>query len=173
MSQTHTTLPRLQFIDARKDTWHTLGGEDGPISHPTPAPNLLLSLAQWHAVRDTWPQGLAVGVQFPNDADIETLAADLPRLALVALAFPKWTDGRAYSQAHLLRTRWRYGGAVRATGEVLVDMVPLMARTGFSEAVLRADQSREAAERALGFFPGFYQGDVQSAPWFVRNRSAA
>ena len=49
--------------------------------------------------------------------------------------------------------RYRFAGEIRATGEVLVDMMPLLARTGFDAAVLRADQSREVAERALGFFP--------------------
>lgn len=161
----------LQLVDLRHDPWRKLEGEDGPISHPAPAAHLLLSLGQWHAVRDTWPADLPVGVLFPNDADIETLVDDLPRLALVALDFPKWTDGRAYSQARLLRSRWRYKGIVRAVGAVLVDMVPLLARTGFSEAALRADQDRDAAERALSFFttPGHYQGDIlQAQPVFAR-----
>ncbi|MDE2401882.1 MAG: DUF934 domain-containing protein [Burkholderiales bacterium] len=163
---THTTL---QFIDLRQDPWRKLQGEDGPISHPVPAAKLLLSLAQWHAVRGTWPEGLPVGVHVTNDSDIAALAEDLPRLALVALHFPTWVDGRAYSQAHLLRSRYRYKGALRATGEVLVDMVPMLARTGFSEAALRADQDVADAQRALNFFPAFYQGDVaQTAPWFAR-----
>jgi uncharacterized protein (DUF934 family) len=120
-------------------------------------------------VRAAWPADLPTGVLVPNDADIEPLEADLPRLQLVALQFPKWVDGRAYSQAHILRERFRYAGEVRATGEVLVDMLPLMQRTGFDTAVLRADQSREAAERALAFFPGHYQGDVREPrPWFAR-----
>jgi uncharacterized protein (DUF934 family) len=81
-------------------------------------------------------------------------------MSLVALNFPKWVDGRAYSQAHTLRSRYRFEGEVRATGEVLVDMLPLLRRTGFDAAVLRADQSLDAAHRALTFFPGHYQGDV-------------
>lgn len=158
----------MKFIDNR-DAWHALGGEDGPIPHPTAAPNLLLTLEQWHAVRDTWPADLKAGVIFPNDADIEELVPDLPRLDLVALQFPKWVDGRAYSQARLLRSRYRFKGQIRATGEVLVDMMPLLARTGFDAAALRGDQSREAAERALGFFPAFYQGDVEhTKPVFAR-----
>jgi uncharacterized protein (DUF934 family) len=85
------------------------------------------------------------------------------------LHFPKWVDGRAYSQARLLRMRLRYGGEVRATGDVLVDMLPLLQRTGFDAVVLRHDQSIEAAERALGFFPGHYQGDAQdNRPLFAR-----
>jgi uncharacterized protein (DUF934 family) len=102
-----------------------------------------------------------VGVALPNDLDPAELAEDLPRLALVALRFPKWTDGRAYSQAVLLRQRLGFGGEVRATGEVIVDMLPLLNRTGFSSASLRADQDRVSAWRALSFFDqGHYQGDV-------------
>jgi uncharacterized protein (DUF934 family) len=76
------------------------------------------------------------------------------------LQFPKWTDGRAYSQAHLLRSRLRFAGDIRATDQVLVDMMLPLKRTGFSSVVLRADQSRESAERALTFFSGNYQADV-------------
>jgi uncharacterized protein (DUF934 family) len=159
----------MKFIDTSRDRWHTISGEDGPMVTLTPAPYSLLTLQQWHGVRSQWPADMPVGVLFANDTDIEELAADLPRLALVALQFPKWVDGRAYSQARLLRGRFRFGGEVRATGEVLVDMLPLLKRTGFDAAVLRADQSLDAAERALSFFPGHYQGDaVEHRPLFAR-----
>jgi uncharacterized protein (DUF934 family) len=151
----------MKFIDIHRDPWHALGGDDGPPVSITPAPHLLLDLAQWHAVRAAWPLGMPVGVRLANDQDVEPLEADLPRLTLVALNFPKWVDGRAYSQARLLRSRLRFAGEVRALGDVLVDMMPLLERTGFSAVVLRHDQSIEAAERALGFFPGHYQGDTQ------------
>lgn len=151
----------MKFVDTSREPWRTLGGDDGPHVSITPTPHLLLDLAQWHAVRAAWPAGVPVGLRLANDQDVEDIADDLPRLALVALQFPKWVDGRAYSQARLLRSRYRYGGEVRATGEVLVDMLPLMQRTGFDAVVLRHDQSVEAAERALGFFPGHYQGDTR------------
>lgn len=132
----------------------------------------MLSLEQWHAVRDTWPAGLPTGVVLPNTADVAALAVDLPRLSLLLLQFPKWTDGRAYSQARLLRGRLRYGGELRAGGDVLVDMLPLLQRTGFSSVQLRAGQSVEHARRALRFFAAHYQGDVtQPQPHF--NRQAA
>ena len=92
-----------------------------------------------------------------NDQDVEGVAQDLPRLSLVALHFPKWVDGRAYSQARLLRARWRFAGQLRATGDVLVDMLPLLHRTGFDAVVLRADQREDAARRAftrVRFRPG-------------------
>ena len=98
-------------------------------------------------MRDTWPAGLAVGVSLANTVDIETLAGDLPRFGLVVLHFPKWVDGRAYTQARLLRARYRFRGEVRATGDVLVDMVPLLARTGFSQ------REYSPAERSACGFP--------------------
>lgn len=159
----------MKFINLQKDPWHVLGGEDGPAACIDPRPHLLLTVEQWHAFRAHWPEGMPVGVILPNDADVKEIAADLPRLALVQLGFPKWVDGRAYSQAHTLRMRYRFTGEVRATGEALVDMVLLMARTGFDAVVLRADQSLDAAHRALTFFPGYYQGGVEDPlPLFAK-----
>jgi uncharacterized protein (DUF934 family) len=164
----------MKFIDTHRDPWHALVGDDGPPVSITPAPHLLLDLAQWHAVRAAWPDALPVGVRLDNDQDVEAIEHDLPRLALVVLHFPKWVDGRAYSQARLLRARYRYAGDVRATGDVLVDMAPLLRRTGFSQALLRADQSVAAAEHALNFFPGHYQGDVHdNRPLFAKPAGTA
>jgi len=164
----------MKFVDLHRDPWHALGGEDGPPVSINPDPYLLLDLSQWHAARAAWPLDVPVGLKLANDQDVEDVAADLPRFALVALQFPKWTDGRAYSQARLLRSRWRFAGEVRATGEVLVDMLPLLARTGFDAVQLRADQSRDAAERALGFFRGHYQGDVRdNRPLFAQPAGTA
>jgi uncharacterized protein (DUF934 family) len=160
----------MEFIDTLHEQWRTVDGEDGPMSHPPIKPHSLLTLGQWHAVREQWPAKGSeahkpVGVILPNDADVEVLEADLAKLDLVVLQFPKWTDGRAFSQARILRARYRFGGEVRATGDVLVDMVPLLARTGFDAAALRADQDRTTAERTLSFFAsrGHYQGDVQTS----------
>ena len=163
----------MRFIDTHKDRWHALGGEDGPPVSINPDPYLLLDLTQWHAVRAHWPQGVPVGLKLANDDEVEAVAADLPRFGLVALHFPKWVDGRAYSQARLLRSRYRFGGEVRATGEVLVDMLPLLARTGFDAVVLRADQSIDAALRAMSFFPAHYQGDTgDNRPLFAKPGAA-
>jgi uncharacterized protein (DUF934 family) len=160
----------MKFIDPKHDRWHRLSGEDGPIVTLTPSAHGLLTLRQWHAARAQWPDGLPVGLVLANDVDVRNLAPDLGRIALVVLQFPKWTDGRAYSQARLLRSRHRYAGELRAVGEVLVDMLPLLQRTGVDAVVLRADQSVEVAERTLAFFPAYYQGDVrQPRPLFARS----
>lgn len=156
----------MKFIDRSTDAWLLL--PDSEIAGP--APHRLLTLVQWEAVRDSWPADVPVGVLLPNTTDVEDIAADLPRFALVALEFPKWVDGRAYSQAHVLRARLRYAGEIRATGEVLVDMMPLLQRCGVDAVVLREGERQASAERALGFFPaGHYQGDVlQPNPLFAR-----
>ncbi len=163
----------MQFIThASQDPWHAAGGEDGPQPHPPVRAHSLLTLEQWHAVRETWPASVPAGITLGNTVDIEALAGDLAHFGLVVLHFPKWVDGRAYTQARLLRARYRFRGEVRATGDVLVDMVPLLARTGFSQAQMRADQELEVAQRALGFFAGHYQGDVlQPKPAFARDLS--
>lgn len=159
----------MQFITSANDLWHRVGGEDGPDPHPSPAPYCLLSLAQWHAVRRTWPADLPTGVLLANTDEVEDLAADLPRLSLVVLQFPKWVDGRAYSQARVLRSRLKFSGHIRAMGDVLVDMLPLLARTGVDEAKMRHDQSEDVGRRTLGLVTDFYQADVlQRRPLFAR-----
>lgn len=158
----------MRFIDPAGDRWQPWAADAAP------APHRLATLEQWQSLRGAWPAALPVGVAVPNDADVEALAADVPRLALVVLQFPKWTDGRAYSQARLLRSRLGYRGELRARGEVLVDMLPLLARTGFDAAELRADQNPAHARRALDFFAGHYQGDTaQPLPLFLRGRTEA
>lgn len=159
----------MNFVNPKHDKWHTITGEDGPMVTLTPAPHSLLSLTQWHAIRAHWPVDMPVGVMLPNDSELDQISADLPRIALVVLDFPKWTDGRAYSQARVLRSRHRFDGGIRANGDVVVDMLPLLQRCGFDSLVLRGDQSRQTAERALMFFTAHYQGDVrQHKPIFAR-----
>jgi uncharacterized protein (DUF934 family) len=92
-----------------------------------------------------------------NTDDVLARADEIRAAQAVVLQFPKWTDGRAYSQAVLLRGRLRYAGELRATGEVLVDMAPLLQRCGFDAVQLRADQKVESAHRALGLVPTTYQ----------------
>jgi uncharacterized protein (DUF934 family) len=114
----------------------------------------------------TQPQDLQTLV-LTNDADPRTLTLD--GVARIDLHFPSFTDGRAHSQAFLLRRRLGYQGEIRATGDVLVDQLPLLVRNGFDVAVLRADQDLAVAERQLARFKSHYQGDaVQPRPRFAR-----
>ena len=110
------------------------------------------------ASEDTKSADGQIFIEFSNDADPRTLA--LESVARIDLKFPKFTDGRAYSQAYLLRRRLGFKGELRATGDVLVDQLQQMQRCGFDSAVLRADQSLDSARRQMGYFADFYQGDA-------------
>lgn len=110
-------------------------------------------------------------LQLSNDADPQSV--DLQGIDRIELVFPKFTDGRAYSQAFLLRRRLGFAGELVATGDVLIDQLALMQRCGFDTAVLRADQPTEIALRVLQDYPGFnagtYQGDaLQLTPRFAK-----
>jgi uncharacterized protein (DUF934 family) len=100
-----------------------------------------------------------------NDAD--PAQTDLAGIHTVVLHFPAFSDGRAFSQAFLLRRRLGFAGHLCATGDVLIDQLQQMQRSGFSQAVLRVDQSLAQGERQLARYPGFYQGDVKSGPRFA------
>ncbi len=107
-----------------------------------------------------------------NDADPRSVPLD--GVQRIDLHFPKFTDGRAYSQAYLLRRRLGFRGEIRATGDVLLDQLVQMQRSGFDAAVLRADQDLQHAHAQFERFDGFYQGDaVQSRPLFALAPGAA
>lgn len=106
-------------------------------------------------------------ISLANDADPRAVSLD--GVKRIDLHFPKFTDGRAYSQAFLLRRRLGFQGEIRATGDVLIDQLVAMARTGFDVAVLREGLDASAAQRQFDRFPAFYQGSaVDTQPLFVK-----
>lgn len=106
-----------------------------------------------------------------NDKDPQRL--NLDGVERVDLNFPKFTDGRAFSQAFLLRRRFGFKGEIRATGDVLIDQLQQMQRSGFDAAVLREDQNLDFAQRQLNRYPDFYQGDaVAVKPRFAATGAA-
>lgn len=108
--------------------------------------------------QDIAADGTAGVLAVANDTDVQTL--DLAGVQRIDLVFPKFADGRAFSQAFELRRRLKFQGLIRATGDVLVDQLVQMQRCGFSEAVLRADQDLAVGEKLLKHYSGFYQGDA-------------
>jgi uncharacterized protein (DUF934 family) len=106
-------------------------------------------------------------ISMANGADPRSLS--LEGVHRIDLHFPKFTDGRAYSQAFLLRRRLGFQGEIRATGDVLIDQLVSMARTGFDVAVLREGLDASAAQRQFDRFPAFYQGSaVDTQPLFAK-----
>jgi uncharacterized protein (DUF934 family) len=111
-------------------------------------------------------------LELPNTEDPRTL--NLADVIRIDLHFPKFTDGRAYSQAFLLRRRLGFTGELRATGDVLIDQLVQMERSGFDVAVLRADQKIDFAQAQFDRFQGFYQGDaVTVSPRFITHPQPA
>ena len=113
-----------------------------------------------------------LGVLINPADDVRRLEGHLDRLALVAVAFPAFNDGRAFSHASLLRSRLHFTGEVRAVGDVLIDQVPLMLRCGVdSFTVTNATALKRLAENRLPGIDNHYQptarpsGDAGSYSW--------
>ncbi|MDR7305121.1 DUF934 domain-containing protein [Rhodoferax saidenbachensis] len=130
-----------------------------------------LIAASAHSTGATAENGQSV-LAIANTEDPRSLSLD--GVTRIDLHFPKFTDGRAYSQAFLLRRRLGFTGEIRATGDVLIDQLVQMERTGFDVAVLREDQNVDFAQRQFDRYRGFYQGDaVTVKPVFAREGATA
>ena len=98
-----------------------------------------------------------IGVIWPNNRDLHDLVPYLERFAVVALVFPSFRDGRAYSQARLLRERYGYEGELRATGQVLRDQFVFMLRAGFDAFEVKKDADAAAFAETVKRYSVFYQ----------------
>ena len=126
------------------------------------------------AAEDHVDDGSPNVLQLTNDADPLAIEVCLEDVQRIDLHFPKFTDGRAFSQAYLLRRRLGFKGDIRATGDVLIDQLVQMQRSGFSSAVLKEGVDASAAQRQFDRFVAFYQGDaVQAAPHFAAAQTEA
>lgn len=155
------------------DQWQVLRLAEGESADTVAIPQApaLLPLAVWLARRGELPAGRH-GVWLAAGEGPESLVEDLDTLPLVAVDFPKFTDGRGYSAARLLRERYGYQGEIRAIGDVLPDQLFYMARCGIDAFALRADKD---AEKALALFDTFkapYQGGVDQPRPLFRRRAA-
>ena len=104
--------------------------------------------------------------------DVNALEVNLDGITQVDLQFPAFTDGRAFTQAYLLRRRRGFTGDIRATGDVLIDQLVQMQRTGFSSAVLREGVDQADAQRQFERFGGFYQADaIHHQPHFAGEKA--
>src|SRR5580700_4062042 len=97
------------------------------------------------------------GVIWPNNRDVDDLVPYLDRLAVVGLVFPSFRDGRAYSQARLLRERYLYRGELRATGQVLRDQFVFMLRAGFDAFEVKKESDAAAFTSTAKHYSVFYQ----------------
>ena len=149
------------------DDWRHLG-DDEPV--PASGP-ITVSFARWQLdesilqARDD-----KLGLRLPNTIAPQEIAGDVASFSLIVLSFPKFTDGRAYSQARLLRERYGYKGELRAEGEVLRDQLLFMKRVGFNSFVVGERAIKENWAKAFGEFDVFYQEAPDGRPWVMRQR---
>jgi uncharacterized protein (DUF934 family) len=161
-------------LDREPERW-LAPGEDGLVPDFPDAADLIVPLKLWRLRRDDLlaRQG-RTGVWLESGEGPEALADGLDRIALVAVHFPKFSDGRGFSTARLLRERYGFGGELRAVGDVLRDQLLFLERCGFDAFALRDDQDADGALAAFDDFSDAYQGAVdQPLPLFRRRLAGA
>jgi uncharacterized protein (DUF934 family) len=141
---------------------------DVPINTP-----VIVPLALWQAEHHVLAGRAAVGVWLKPSHDPEALAGDVAHLPLIAIDFPKFVDGRGYSSARLLREKYRFGGELRAIGDVLHDQLYYLRQCGFDAFAVRADQNFADAIGGLDDFSDNYQSTVVHPVPLFRRRSGA
>lgn len=136
--------------------------------------DVILSLNRFQAEGDALlsSNSRKVGVRIESNEEVEGLAYDLPRLAVVAVVFPKFRDGRAYTSARLLRERLNYVGEVRAVGDVLQEQAGFMVRCGFDAFEPADGAGPEAWAKAVGRFRHVYQRAADARPTALEERTA-
>ncbi len=135
------------------DPWVRIESDSLPLGRP-----LLLTWQEWQRLAGSlrhWDQPL--GLLLSGSDSLEEVRPFLDRFQVVALDFPKFTDGRAYSQARLLRKRYGYRGELRAVGNVLQDQFLQMHRCGFDSYQVADEAAAEAWIKATARYAGFYQ----------------
>lgn len=152
-----------------QDAWELLP-KDATLDQLTNTGDIIVPLALWqehaHALK-TRDGGL--GVWLDADEEAESIAEDLEHFAVIALNFPVFSDGRNYSNARLLRDRYKYRGELRAIGDVLRDQLFYMQRCGFNAYALREDLDAHQALANLQDFSVVYQASTdQPLPLFRR-----
>ena len=148
-----------ESADTLDNEWH----DDGAL----PPGGLIVSLAVWLKHRAALVLHPRTGVLLAPNDDPALLAGDLRRLSLVAVNFPKFTDGRGLSIARLLRERHGYQGELRAVGHILPDQVYFLSRAGF-DAFEIPEARVEDALHLLNPFSAPYQGAADQPPLFLR-----
>ncbi|MEM6625832.1 MAG: DUF934 domain-containing protein [Pseudomonadota bacterium] len=137
---------------------------------------VVVSAARFSADSDALlTRNMQIGVRLSPADDPSDLAEHMDRIALVEISFPKYTDGRGYSQAQLLRRRYGYDGELRAVGEVLRDQLLFMARSGFDAFQFDPTSGEAAAtiEAALSEFTDAYQPAADTRRPVYAQRAAA
>jgi uncharacterized protein (DUF934 family) len=162
--------------DVVADDWQVLRLDEGqaPETVEVPQGKIIVPVQVWLAQREQLVQRPQIGIWFAPDELAHTVKDDLDRFAVVAVDFPKFTDGRGYSIAYNLRKRLGYRGELRAIGDVLRDQLFQMHRCGFDAYATRQDRNIHDALKGLTVFSATYQASVDDPlPLFRRQARGA
>lgn len=144
--------------EIRSDSWVVVPQPDDGESLDIPADQPALIPAKlWLAGETQFAGRPDIGVWFDSHDEPEMLDSRVNELPVIAVNFPKFSDGRGYSIGRLLRERLGYVNELRAIGDVLLDQLQFMKRCGFDTYALRADKDITKAPKCLTFFSQTYQ----------------
>ncbi|QDQ83214.1 DUF934 domain-containing protein [Paraburkholderia megapolitana] len=161
------------------DDWTIVrAAEDGtlPALDALPAGKIVVPLVLWQASREALSatrSATELGVWLAPDSEPADITGDFDKVALLAVDFPVFNDGRGYSIARLLRERYGYKGELRAIGAVLRDQLRFMFRCGFDAYAVREDKDIHDALKAFDEFTVQYQGAFDNPLPLFRRRDAA
>jgi len=154
-----------------KDDWTVLRLAEGetPDALEVPAGKVIVPLKVWKLQRDSLIKRGDIAVWFASDEQAKELKEDIAHFSLIAVDFPKFADGRGYSIAYNLRSRFAYTGELRAIGDVLRDQLFYMQRVGFNAFATREDKNIHDALKGLTDFSEKYQTSWdEKSPLFRR-----
>ena len=133
---------------------------------------IVVSLADWRRQKIALLRRASpVGVRLGAGDDLDDILDDLDSIALVALEFGSFTDGRGYTQARRLRERYGYRGEIRAVGDVSRDRLAFMERCGFNAFELRTGGGLRDALNAFGEISDVYQPAADARPIIASRRA--
>ncbi len=165
-------MPLIKDGRLAEDRWTDVADDQALDDQQFP----IVSLERWQAERETLlARNAPIGIHLRSDQSVVAIAEDLERFEVIALDFPKFTDGRAYSNARLLRERYGFGGELRAVGNVLRDQFLFLQRCGFDALVVTDETAVEGWVRATSEISVAYQptGDGRLSVLSLRQRRAA
>ncbi|RCS56471.1 DUF934 domain-containing protein [Parvibium lacunae] len=154
------------------DTW-TLVREDSTALPTLPVGDVIVSLARYQAEKAALlARGTKIGVWLQPTDEPEILVSEFANLALIAVDFPAFKDGRGYSIGWLLRGRYGWQGELRAIGDVLQDQLFFYKRVGFNAYAVREDKDIHEALNGLQDFSEVYAGSIDQPIPLFRRRAA-
>ncbi|MBJ7276050.1 DUF934 domain-containing protein [Marinobacter salarius] len=156
----------------RQDDWVVVPRPADGESLDIPEQPALIPADLWLAGKEHFEDRDDIGVWLDSHDEPEILAGVVNELPVIAVNFPKFSDGRGYSIARLLRERLSYRNELRAVGDVLLDQLQFMKRCGFDTYVLRADKDINKAARCLNFFTQGYQAATDTDEPLFRRRAS-